>query len=146
MIGCRSAAPASTGSATQSGAHLKSVNTDCRSSSGNENWNDRQVVAAPVEVLQVQGVVMHLFDCAAVEARGAHLELEHQNDAANDQDHVRALAHARDGELKKDVPSAQVTKRALQHGDLLQPSIPLLMLEREAMRASELSQNSIIIC
>ena len=77
---------------------------------------------------------MCLFDCRAVEAGGADFEFENQENAADHQDNISALSHARYREFEQDVPSAKVTHRLLEDGALLYPCIPLRKFKMKPVR------------
>jgi len=58
-------------------------------------------VAAKVEVLQIEGVVVDLVDGISVEGIGADLEFNDVDGRAVHQDHVGSLTHARDRKFQE---------------------------------------------
>jgi len=80
-----------------------------------------------VEILEVQRVIHDLVDCVGYVVFFSYLEFQHKNHRANDANGINALAHARDGVFKIDLP--RVTLQDLfQDADLFDPGIPLGLL------------------
>ena len=93
---------------------------------GDQDRHDRQVVAAQMEILQIERVVVDLVDRASVELFCADLEFDHVDRVAGDEDRVRALAHSGDEELQEQLAHLPVREDVFQDLDLGDPSVALV--------------------
>ena len=78
-----------------------------------QNWHKSQSVTPRMEILQVKRVVHHLIDGARVVVLGPHLEFNDEDDALMNHNDIDTLAHAWDGELKRNPPGADWSKLLL---------------------------------
>ncbi len=100
-----------------------------------QDRKDRQVVAAFVEVLQIQRIVLDLKDGGGVEMRLADLEFDDEDGFADDHDDVGALAHARDGEFEVEGEGGDIGQGVTHDDDLLKPRRLVARLDIEMMPA-----------
>src|SRR5262249_12006285 len=70
--------------------------------SANQDGRNICVVTAFMEILKIQCVVNDLIHVLHAEVPFTHLELEHKNDSADDDDGVNTTAHPRNDELQVD--------------------------------------------
>src|SRR5258708_2899328 len=84
-----------------------------------------------VKILQIEGVVPCLIDRRDVERRRADLELQDEDDAADQQHDIDSSPHTRDAELEEN-ESGQPVKALPQKVDLHHPRITLRLQHVEA--------------
>ena len=90
----------------------------------NQHWGDVRIVAAFVEVVEIEGVVDDLIEILGVKSLFTDLELEDEDDRPDDDDRVDPSPHTWNGELEVD--RARVMRQnLLEDRGLLQPRIAL---------------------
>jgi hypothetical protein len=93
-----------------------------------QHGGDVFVVAAFVEVVQIQGVINNLVYVLRGESACADFEFKHEDDRAK---RIDSTAHARNAELE--IECARVVyQHALKDFGLLEPRVPLRESERPA--------------
>ena len=110
-----------------------------------QNRDDRLLVRTQVKILQVKRVVMRLLDTGALELMGTDLELDNENQATNNENNVRTLAHSRNRKLEKYLPLQTSRKHILQNFDLCLPSVLLLVFKTEPVAAGKRTEYLVII-
>ncbi len=111
---------------------------------GDQHRHDGQIVAAEVEILQVERVVVNLVNSIAVEGVGADLELDHKERAMAQQQRICALAHAGNGEFQEEMPGSILAKRVLKNRDFSETRVSLLVLKGMMMGPGELAKNCVV--
>src|SRR5437764_2731049 len=97
-------------------------------------------MTALMKVLQIERVIPNLIDRRAIERTCANLELNHENDAGNQQHDINPPSHPRNAELKED-RAAQSAKALAQELNLRHPRIPLRLKHRKGAVLRESAEN-----
>ncbi len=109
-----------------------------------QDWRDILLVAAFVEVLEIQGVIVNLINCMGGEIVFTGLEFQHENHWADDCQDIDAFSKS--GYAIFEVDCAARGKRcqlALQNRDLGHPCIALGSLHWEGAFLNKTTENHI---
>lgn len=102
-------------------------------------------MACAVKVFQVQRVIPNLIDVRGGKFPGADFKFDDADNAAQQQNDVCALAHARNRKLEKYAPATAVRrKKRSEQSDFSEPRVPLLRRELKRIRRGERAENRVV--